>query len=129
MNRYAASSWTRDRARTHRRRGEGRGGGAQRGRDGRQQRVAVWRRSFSSSTSSRRRIEGGAGTSVMAGHPGARPAPTSSNQEANEWEAMSRREREVVCIFSSNNGAFYRRGREHGRCPVADSSWLGPARE
>jgi hypothetical protein len=49
---------------------------------------------------------GGAGTSGTAGCPGARSASASSNQEANEWETMSRREREVVCIFSSNNGAL-----------------------
>jgi hypothetical protein len=38
-----------------------------------------------------------------ARRPGARPAPASSNQEANQQETMSRREREVVCIFPLKN--------------------------
>jgi hypothetical protein len=66
---------------------------------------AVWRRSFSSSTTSRRRLEDCSRTPRMAGRPEARLAPTSLNQEAT-GETMSRREREVRCIFPFNNGGL-----------------------
>jgi hypothetical protein len=82
------------------------GGGARRGRDRRRRRGAVWRRGFSSSTSSRWQLEGAAGTPGTAARPRAQCAPASSNGEANCWETMSRREREVVWIFSGKQGAL-----------------------
>jgi hypothetical protein len=80
-------------------------GARRRGREGSGEEVDR-RRSFFSSTSCRRQLEGGAGTPGTAARPGARRAPASSNREANCWETMSRREREVVCIFPFNNGGL-----------------------
>jgi hypothetical protein len=63
------------------------------------------RESFSAALD-RRQVGGGSKSPGTAARPGARRAPASSNWEANCWETMSRREREVVWIFSGKKGGF-----------------------